>query len=218
MVWVCRFGGVVLLFIAIVVGGCGARGPWVVAHRGASQAAPENTLPAFDLAWALGADAIEGDFYLSKDGVIVCIHDRNTKRVAGTNLVVKDATLGELKGLDVGGWHSAKYKGTRVPTIAEVFETVPRGGKIFIEVKCGVEIVDPLTEAIKASGLRDDQVVVICFTAAVIKGMKAKLPGVKGYWLTSVWKDKKTGELKPTLGSILKTLKRIGADGVDARF
>lgn len=57
-----------------------AQTPIIVAHRGASKAAPENTLKAFHLAWEQGADAIEGDFHLTKDGKIVCIHDGNTKR------------------------------------------------------------------------------------------------------------------------------------------
>ena len=69
----------------------------IVAHRGASGEAPENTIPAFNLAWKQGADAIEGDFHLTKDGHVVCIHDANTKKVAGKNLVVKDTTLAELK-------------------------------------------------------------------------------------------------------------------------
>jgi len=65
----------------------------IVAHRGASRDAPENTIPAFKLAWKQGADAIEGDFHLTKDGHIVCIHDGNTENVANTNLVVGESTF-----------------------------------------------------------------------------------------------------------------------------
>ena len=68
--------------------------PFLVAHRGASHDAPENTLPAFELAWKQGADAIEGDFHLTKDGKIVCLHDYDTKRVSGTKLVAKLAPDG----------------------------------------------------------------------------------------------------------------------------
>ena len=78
--------------------------PFLVAHRGASKDAPENTLPAFELAWKQGADAIEGDFYLTKDGKIVCFHDGDTKKITGKKLVVKDSTLAELQALDVGEW------------------------------------------------------------------------------------------------------------------
>ena len=77
----------------------------IVAHRGASRDAPENTIPAFKLAWEQGADAIEGDFHLTKDGNIVCIHDGNTENVSNTNLVVRESTLAELRKLDVGAHH-----------------------------------------------------------------------------------------------------------------
>ena len=66
--------------------------PLIVAHRGASFEAPENTLPAFNLAWEQGADAIEGDFLLTKDGHIVCIHDRTTKRFCEEDLEVAKST------------------------------------------------------------------------------------------------------------------------------
>ena len=115
--------------------------PLVVAHRGASHDAPENTLPAFELAWTQGADAIEGDFLLTKDNRIVCIHDGSTKRLTDRNLVVRGSTLKELRELDVGYWKHEKFKGTKIPTIAEVFATIPKGMKIFVEVKCGKEII-----------------------------------------------------------------------------
>ena len=76
--------------------------PLVVAHRGASRDAPENTLAAFKLAWEQGADAIEGDFLLTKDNKIVCIHDKSTGRLADRKLIVKESTLSQLRELDVG--------------------------------------------------------------------------------------------------------------------
>ena len=69
------------------------RGTDLIAHRGASHDAPENTLAAFRLAWEQGADGIEGDFRLSRDGEIICLHDATTRRTAGIDLVVADATL-----------------------------------------------------------------------------------------------------------------------------
>ena len=145
--------------------------PMIVAHRGSSAQAPENTLPAFQLAWEQGADAIETDFQLTKDGHIVCFHDKDTKRVNGQPLAIADATLEELRQLDMGGiqpqaseralraWSSDQYKGTRIPTTAEVFAIVPAGKKIFIEIKCEPEIIDPLLRELGSSGLTPDQVV-----------------------------------------------------------
>ena len=140
----------------------------VVAHRGASGEAPENTIPAFNLAWKQGADAIEGDFHLTKDGQVVCIHDANTKKVAGKNLVVKNTTLAELKKLDVGIKKGAAFEGTSIPTIGEVFETIPAKKKIYIEIKCGLEIISPLLREVSKSRLEKEQVVFICFDAKII--------------------------------------------------
>jgi len=189
--------------------------PLVVAHRGASHDAPENTLPAFELAWTQGADAIEGDFLLTKDNRIVCIHDGSTKRLTDRNLVVRGSTLKELRELDVGYWKHEKFKGTKIPTIAEVFATIPKGMKIFVEVKCGKEIIPYLVKEIAKSKLKTEQVVLICFKQEVVQAFKQALPKYKAYWLSSFKKDKE-GAWKPTLETVLATLKDIKADGLDS--
>ena len=184
----------------------------IVAHRGASREAPENTIPAFTLAWKQGADAIEGDFQLTKDGHIVCIHDKDTKRVAGKKLVVSKSTLNELRKLDVGAYRGKKFEGTVIPTIAEVFSTIPKDKKIYIEIKCGVEIIPALLEEIKKSGLKVEQIVVICFSKKVLQELKAKAPQYKVSWLCGVRRDK-SGKLGPSLKKVLATLNQINADG-----
>jgi len=190
--------------------------PLIVAHRGASFDAPENTLPAFKLAWEMGADAVEGDFLLSKDGHIVCVHDKKTKKVADQNLEVVTSTLKELQALDVGSRKDDKFRGTRIPTLPEVFATVPKGKKIFVEVKCGPEIIPALTREIDRSGLTHDQIVLICFNAEVIRKFKKVKPKHKAYWLCSF--RKKKGVLTPDLKTIMDTLKSKGADGLDSHF
>lgn len=112
----------------------------VVAHRGASGEAPENTIPAFNLAWQQGADAIEGDFHLTKDGQVVCIHDANTIKAAGKNLVVKNTTLAELKKLDVGIKKGPAFEGTSIPTIGEVFETIPKKKRSILKSSVGLKL------------------------------------------------------------------------------
>lgn len=189
--------------------------PLIVAHRGASRDAPENTLAAFRLGWEQGADAIEGDFFLTKDGEIVCLHDKDTKRVAGRKLVVKDSTLAELQALDVGLYRGEKFRGARVPTLAEVFATVPAGKKIYVEVKCGVEIVPALVKAVRASKLKEEQVVVISFHAGVIAEIKRVMPTQKAYWLCGI-SAQKNGGTKPTMAVILKTLVKTKADGLSS--
>ena len=192
-----------------------AEEPLIVAHRGASRDAPENTIPAFQLAWEQGADAIEADFHLSKDGEIVCFHDADTERVAGTQLVVRQSNLAELKQLDVGATHGVAFNGTRIPTIAEVFATIPQGKKIFIEVKCGAEIIPTLLNEIDQSGLTQEQIVVISFNKQVIQQLKIKAPQYKASWLCSFNKQE-TGEITPALATVLKTLKQIQADGLSS--
>ncbi len=187
----------------------------IVAHRGASRDAPENTMPAFKLAWEQGAHAIEGDFHLTKDGHIVCIHDADTKKVSNTNLVVRNATLAELRQLDVSVRHSQAFEATVVPTIAEVFSTIPERKTIYIEIKCGAEIIAPLLKEIKHSGLSNEQIVVISFNRDVIQKLKANAPQYKAYWLCGFKKDQ-SGEITPPIETVLNTLEEIQADGLSS--
>lgn len=187
--------------------------PVIVAHRGASKHAPENTLPAFKLAWEQDADAIEGDFQLTKDGKIVCIHDKDTMRVSGVKKVVKDSTLEELRKLDAGSWFGEKWKGTMIPTISEVLAAVPNGKKIYIEIKSGPEILPRFFEEFAESGLKKNQIVVISFNKDVIRELKIKDSGMKAYFLSDFKKDNFSGEVKPSLGEVIGIIKETGADG-----
>ena len=189
--------------------------PLIVAHRGSSFDAPENTLPAFRLAWEQGADGVEGDFLLTKDAQIVCIHDASTKRLADKNLVVSKSTLQELRALDVGAWKHEKFKGTKIPTISEVFATIPKGKKIFVEVKCGPEIVPFLVKEIRKANLETDQVRLICFNTKVIKSFKEYMPNHKAYWLSGF--NKKNGSWKPSVDQVITTLQNCKADGLDSQ-
>lgn len=186
----------------------------IVAHRGASHDAPESTMAAFELAWQQDADAIEGDFYLTRDGQIICTHDRTTGRTADDDLVVAESTLAELRALDVGSWKGSQWAGERPPTLDEVFACVPDGKKIFVEIKCGPEIMDALVEAVERSSLADEQIVVISFNAEVIAAVRDRLPDLKANWLVSYRRDDDTGEWSPTLDHVFSTLERIDATGL----
>lgn len=107
--------------------------PAVIAHRGASAAAPENTLAAFTLAAELGADAVELDVKLSKDGVPILLHDETVDRTTDAKGKVKDFTLADFKKMDAGAWKESKYAGERPPTLAEVFDSI--GGRLWINVE-----------------------------------------------------------------------------------
>ncbi len=187
----------------------------IVAHRGASRVAPENTIPAFNAAWKQDADAIEGDFYRTKDDQIVCIHDANTQKVAGRNLIIAESSLADLRKLDVGGYRE-EYRGTVIPTIAEVFATIPEKKTIYIDIKSDKSIVPGLLSEIRKSYLKQDQIIIISFDAEVIRTIKGKAPQYRAFWLSAFEKDN-TGTIAPSLETVLKTLKQIKADGFSSK-
>ena len=186
----------------------------IVAHRGASYDAPENTVAAMELAFEQGADGVEADFYLSSDGEIVCIHDGDTKRAAGVKHVIVETPFAELRKLDVGAWKNEKYRGEKIPTFAEIAETIPDGKKFIIELKVGPEIVAPLKEELAKTDLEDEQILIICFNEKTVAECKKLLPNLKCHWLTGYKKDEKTGEFKPSLAEVVATLERSHADGL----
>ena len=190
--------------------------PEITAHRGASYDAPENTLAAFNLAWQQGADAIEGDFWITRDAKIVCIHDSTTTRTAGANLTVSKSTLTQLRKLDVGRWKGEKWAEQRIPRIEEVLATIPHDKKIFVEIKSGPAIIPLLRATIADSGLKPEQVVIISFNKNVIAETKKRLPGVKALWLVRYDQDRSTRVWRPSLEQVLDTLKTCNADGLDS--
>lgn len=184
----------------------------IVAHRGASAEAPENTLPAFQLAWEQGADAIEADFHMSRDGHLVCIHDEETGKVADQNLIVAKSTLAELQTLDVGSSKGVQYAGTRIPTLPEVLATVPDGKMIFIEVKTGVEVIPALQKALAASSLSQDQIRVISFDADFVTAWKKANPACQTMLIIS--HNRQRWRLSPSEDQTLALLRETGADGL----
>jgi glycerophosphoryl diester phosphodiesterase len=123
----------------------------LVAHRGASAYAPEHTLEAYRLALSQGADYVEQDLQITKDGVLVCLHDLTLERTTDVEEVypdrartetngerrwyVSDFTLAELKRLDAGAWFDAKFRGARIPTFQEALDLVRGRAGIYPETK-----------------------------------------------------------------------------------
>ena len=193
------------------------QGTLIVAHRGASQDAPENTLAAFRLAWAEKADAIEADFRLTNDGYVVCIHDETTKRTSGVNLSVANSKLAELKELDFGSWKDQGFSGERILTLQEVIAEVPTGKRILIELKTGAEIVAPMALILKESNLKPEQILVIAFDEESISESKRLLPDIKTHWLTKYDPGNKIGLWSPSARTIADTIKRTRADGLGSQ-
>jgi glycerophosphoryl diester phosphodiesterase len=189
----------------------------IVAHRGASYDAPENTVASFKLGYKQGADADELDIYLSKDGEIVVMHDKTTKRTAGADKPIVEQTLSELRALDAGKWKDPKFTGERIPTLKEALATVPAGKRMFIEIKCGPEVLPPLQKLLKECPLSRDQLVIICFQEATLRKARPLFPDLQIYWLVS-WPKDKAGEppvAKPRLEDLIATAKDAGFSGLN---
>jgi glycerophosphoryl diester phosphodiesterase len=110
------------------------RGPLVLGHRGASADAPENTLAAFRLALDQGADGVELDVWRCASGEVVVVHDEDTARVSGVALRVPQASVAELRALDVGAWKGEAFRGERMPLLSDVLEALP-GAVVNVELK-----------------------------------------------------------------------------------
>lgn len=110
--------------------------PLITAHRGCSQLAPENTIPAFELAIEKQADFIELDVQETKDHGLVVIHDSHLLRLAGVDRNLWNLTTTELENLDVGQWFSEEYKNTRIPSLASVMDLAKDRIKLNLELKC----------------------------------------------------------------------------------
>ncbi|MBN2007380.1 MAG: glycerophosphodiester phosphodiesterase [Anaerolineae bacterium] len=124
--------------------------PLVFAHRGASHAAPENTLAAFQEALRLGADGIELDVHLSADGVPVVIHNAAVNATTDGRGLVNALSLAQLKALDAGSHFGVAFAGECIPTLAEVFEDVGRQLLINVELKAQSNATIELETAVAA--------------------------------------------------------------------
>lgn len=149
--------------------------PTLIAHRGASGYAPEHTLEAYKLALKQGADFVEPDLQITKDGVLVCLHDTTLERTTNVRLVfpdrardvngrktwpVVDFTLEEVKKLDSGSWMDAKFAGAKVVTFQEMIDLVKGKAGLYPETKApevygklGLKMEKLLTEILAKNGL-----------------------------------------------------------------
>lgn len=154
--------------------------PLVIGHRGYNVFAPENTLPSFQFAKDAGADLVELDYHLSKDGVPVVIHDRELDRTTDAvekwgakKIRVDSKTAAELQSLDAGRWFGPQYAGTRLPLLTEALDLIQKGSVTLIERKGG-----DAAGCVRLLRERDliNQVVVQSFDWAFLKDVHALAP------------------------------------------
>lgn len=195
------------------MGEINVQGAEIVAHRGASFDAPENTKSSVELAWKQGANAVEVDVYLSTDRKVFAIHDKTPKRYGGPDRPVSGMSWAELQKLDVGAWKNERYRGEKVPLLSELLPLTPANGRMFIEIKCGPEILPALKIVLEKANLKKKQTAVICFSENVIAETRKQLPLLEAYWLASV--KVKDGVQSPTIESIIKKAKQLDTTAVD---
>ena len=187
----------------------------IVAHRGASDQAPENTLAAFRLGFEQGADAVEGDFRMTRDGTVVAMHDRTLERTAGDHRALLEVTDAELAAMSVGDWGEWRGRGfesERTPTLAEALSTVPADRGFLIEVKDGPEIVRPILEVLESTTVAADRITIIAFEPEIVASFKRISPERRVLLLRGFRRIEE--RWRPSVEEIVELAVRVGADGV----
>ncbi|MFW6299094.1 MAG: glycerophosphodiester phosphodiesterase family protein, partial [Bacillota bacterium] len=149
--------------------------PEIVAHRGASWDAPENTLSAVETALEQESDGIEIDVRMTKDERLVLMHDATLTRTTDndTGVGVKDLTLEELQDIDAGSWYDSEFSGEKIPTLEEVFEMTGRRATLFIEMKDNNETINrKLVELIEEHDM-ENHVKIMAFSQSQLQEIKA---------------------------------------------
>lgn len=163
--------------------------PTVMAHRGLSADAPENTLYAFSDAISVGADFIELDVQQTRDGVLVVMHDSNLKRTTGVNKDIWDVDYADIQNLDAGSWFDPAYANARIPTLEETLQFVDKRAKLNIEIKPTKHGSDMLEQDVAELITRyqyTDACYVTSFSYGSLKKVKEANPEIRTGYLMSV--------------------------------
>jgi glycerophosphoryl diester phosphodiesterase len=189
--------------------------PLIIAHRGASKDAPENTLAAFRLAWERGARAVELDVRLSRDGHAVVIHDASTRRVAGVDRPVAEQELAELGALDAGSWKGARWAGERIPRLSEALATMPAGARLVIEIKSGPATLPAVARALAEGRTPPEAAEIITFDIETARHAKRLWPERRVLGLAAVRKEEQAAPPAVWLDPLLALARELRLDGLD---
>lgn len=163
--------------------------PTVMAHRGLSADAPENTLYAFSDAISVGADFIELDVQQTRDGVLVVMHDSNLKRTTGVNKDIWDVDYADIQNLDAGSWFDPAYANARIPTLEETLQFVDKQARLNIEIKPTKHGSDTLEQDVAELITQyqyTDACYVTSFSYGSLKKVKEVNPEIRTGYLMSV--------------------------------
>jgi len=188
----------------------------IIAHRGASAYAPENTKASVSLAWKLGASGSEIDVRLTKDKKVIVFHDKNLMRVADISLNIQNSSYDQLKNIDIGSWFSSDYHKERIPLLQDILGLLPKNKLLFIELKDeSIEIVDEVLSLLKERPEILDQIVLISFSYKFIDLCKILLPQIRTLYLVSYLGDSKKEHNIKSVSKLKKIINRIKDKKVD---
>lgn len=191
--------------------------PLVVAHRGASKRAPENSYEAFKLAFRKHADAVEVDIRVTKDSVIVCHHDRNTKRMTGADHNIDEVNYNEIKDLILGKGFKRVFSNVKIPKLKKLLSKVSKRRKLYIEIKTGSEILPPLKKLLEESKAKHENLTVISFSKSVLKDFKSLFPEIKTLLLVNLKNSEYLDNNSIDINAIFADLKDIKANGISCK-
>lgn len=181
----------------------------IIAHRGASYDAPENTVASAKLGWQQGADAVEVDIHASPVGLLV-IHDDTTNRTTGRSFRIDRLTEEERLACDAGSWKGRRFAGEKIPRLEDVVAAMPPGGRLIIEVKTP-EAFPPLPEILKKSGRELRQFVIIAFDPDIAAAAKKALPSCKVLRLASY----EPRQASHHIDELIRRSREAGLDGLN---
>lgn len=185
----------------------------VIAHRGASSLAPENTMAALYAALRLGVDMVEIDVHRSSDGELVVIHDATVDRTTNGQGAVNRLTLAELQALDAGSWFGHSFENERIPTLREVLEAVRDKAVALVELK-GQRTEVRTVELVRELGM-SDQVFIQSFDFQQIQKAKEKAPEIPTIFL--VRNPKHSSEPAKAAQWMTNIAEFVGASGIAIR-
>jgi len=186
----------------------------LIAHRGESFDAPENSLAAINLAWERDDDAVEIDVRLAADDKIVVIHDHTTKRTGKRKLKIHKTFSHVLKEVDIGSFKEAKWSEEKIPLLSEVLANVPPKKRLFVELKGGIEIVRPLVDLVKHFNCSENVLSFIGFKLETIGALKKLLPKFEAYWLLRPFFP----YFRVNIERAIQKAKSVKADGLDLHY
>ncbi len=178
-----------------------------IAHRGASGSAPEHTRPAFEKALALGADMIELDVQLSRDGELVVLHDEELQRTTTGQGLVRDQRLADLKTLDAGSWFAPRFAREPVLTLNEVITLVAGRARLNVEVKAAAAdfaaVAEHLIAIVRRRGIMETTLL-SCFEGAALVALRDRAAGAH---LGVLWQQ-------PDFGDAWRLARELAAESI----